>query len=364
MKGLLDFMPADIGRAVSDFAQRFLGGNLAEDAKEVLERLVPRMSEVAGASDRTYIRNVLPYRTEDNRIDGVVTFTEITERKHWKQEVQAAREFAESIVATVRAPLLVLTPDLRVRSATASFYRTYQASPEETVDRPIYELRNRQWDIPQLRRLLDEVLPADKQFDEFQVEHEFETIGRRTMLLNARRLEAAQLILLAIEDITERKRSEDHKELLARELSHRVKNTLAVIQVLATQTNGSRSVKEFRESFVGRLHAMARTHNLLLDAEWRGTELQALVEQALGPLPARPAGGHGDRGRAGAADGEPGAEAQPDPARARNQRCQARRAVTSRRPRAPLLPARGWQPPPPRPPALAGARRFTSPTAG
>jgi hypothetical protein len=113
MKGLLDFMPADIGRAVSDFAQRFLGGNLAEDAKEVLERLVPRMSEVAGASDRTYIRNVLPYRTEDNRIDGVVTFTEITERKHWKQEVQAAREFAESIVATVRAPLLVLTPDLR-----------------------------------------------------------------------------------------------------------------------------------------------------------------------------------------------------------------------------------------------------------
>jgi two-component system CheB/CheR fusion protein len=87
MKGLLDFMPADIGRAVSDFAQRFLGGNLAEDAKEVLERLVPRMSEVAGASDRTYIRNVLPYRTEDNRIDGVVTFTEITERKHWKQEV-------------------------------------------------------------------------------------------------------------------------------------------------------------------------------------------------------------------------------------------------------------------------------------
>jgi two-component system CheB/CheR fusion protein len=132
------------------------------------------------------------------------------------------------------------------------------------------------------------------------------------MLLNARRLEAAQLILLAIEDITERKRSEDHKELLARELSHRVKNTLAVIQVLATQTNGSRSVKGFRESFVGRLHAMARTHNLLLDAEWRGTELQALVEQALGPLPARPAGGHGDRGRAGAADGEPGAGAQPD----------------------------------------------------
>ncbi|MGH6895388.1 MAG: chemotaxis protein CheB [Geminicoccaceae bacterium] len=284
MKGLLDFMPADIGRPVSHFAQRFLGGDLAEDAKEVLERLVPRMSEVAGDSDRAYLRNTLPYRTEDNRIAGVVvTFTEITERKHWEQEIQAAREFAESIVETVRTPLLVLTPDLRVRSANASFYRTYQVGPEETVDRPIYELGNRQWDIPQLRRLLDEVLPTDKRFDEFEVEHAFETIGQRTMLLNARRIEAAQLILLAIEDITERKRSEDHKELLARELSHRVKNTLAVVQALATQTNGSRSIKEFRESFVGRLHAMARTHSILLDAQWRGTELQRLVEQALGP---------------------------------------------------------------------------------
>jgi two-component system CheB/CheR fusion protein len=282
MKGLLDFLPADIGRPVSHFARRFLGGDLAEDAKEVLQRLVPRMSEVAGDSDRTYIRNVLPYRTEDNRIDGVVvTFTEITERKHREQEVQAAREFAESIVNTVRVPLLVLTPDLRVRSANPAFYRTYHVNPEETVDRLIYELCNGQWDIPELRRLLEEVLPTDEQFEGFEVEHIFETIGRRTMLLNARRLEAAQLILLAIENVTERRRGEQERELLSRELSHRVKNILAVVQSLAMQTDHSRSIEEFRDTFVGRLAALARAHSLVFDAEWRGADLKWLVEQAL-----------------------------------------------------------------------------------
>ena len=243
---------------------------------------MPKSRETA---TRTYIRNVLPYRTEDNRIDGVVvTFTEITERKRSEQEVQAAREFAESIVNTVREPLLVLTPDLRVRSANSSFYRTYHVNPEETIDRPIYELGNRQWDIPELRRLLEEILPTNKQFDDFEVERDFETIGRRTMLLNARRLEAVQLILLAIADVTERRRGERERELLSRELSHRVKNTLAVVQALAMQTDRSSSVEEYRGKFVGRLSALARAHSLLLDAQWRGADLKQLVEQALQPF--------------------------------------------------------------------------------
>ena len=143
-----------------------------------------------GDDDRTYIRRILPYRTSDDRIDGVVvTFTDITERKLWEQEVQRAREFAESIVETVREPLLVLTADLRVRSANRSFYRAFEVTREGTEGRMIYELGNHQWDIPRLRELLDEILPEDKQLTDFEVEHEFEQIGRRTMLLNARQIE-------------------------------------------------------------------------------------------------------------------------------------------------------------------------------
>jgi two-component system, chemotaxis family, CheB/CheR fusion protein len=99
------------------------------------------------------------------------------------------------------------------------------------------------------------------------------------MLLNARRLEAVQLILLAIEDVTERRR--DERELLSRELSHRVKNILAVVQALAMHTDDSSSVKGYRDNFIGRLSALARAHSLLLDTQWRGADLKQLVEQAL-----------------------------------------------------------------------------------
>jgi PAS domain-containing protein len=108
--------------------------------------------------------------------------------------------------------MLVLNADLRVRRANRSFYRTFKVTPEETVDRLVYDLGNQQWDIPWLRKLLEEVLPQDSAFDDFEVEHVFPAIGRKFMLLNARRFppdsKHPELILLAIEDITERKQAE------------------------------------------------------------------------------------------------------------------------------------------------------------
>jgi PAS domain S-box-containing protein len=120
---------------------------------------------------------------------------------------------AEAIVETVREPLLVLNGDLRVRSANRSFYHTFQVSPEDTEDRPLYELGDHQWDIPRLRELLEHILPKDDQLHDFEVEHDFLNIGHRTMLLNARRLVkrngGPELILLAIEDITRRRQLEE-----------------------------------------------------------------------------------------------------------------------------------------------------------
>ncbi|MCF8129635.1 MAG: PAS domain S-box protein [Deltaproteobacteria bacterium] len=124
-----------------------------------------------------------------------------------------AREFAESILNTVREPLIVLDQDLRVVTVNPSFYEVFQVSPEETLGRFIYDLGNKQWDIPKLRELLKTILPKKTAFDNYEVEHDFAGIGRRTMLLNARQVEWTygkdRIILLAIEDITVRKRLED-----------------------------------------------------------------------------------------------------------------------------------------------------------
>jgi PAS domain S-box-containing protein len=121
-----------------------------------------------------------------------------------------ALAYARSIVDTVREPLLVLDSHLRVQSANRSFYRTFRVAPLDTEGRLLYELGNGQWDIPRLHTLLEEILPHNTSFDDFEIEHDFPGIGRKMMLLNARRLrhEEGEQILLAIEDVTERRRAE------------------------------------------------------------------------------------------------------------------------------------------------------------
>lgn len=124
-----------------------------------------------------------------------------------------SREDTENIINTVREPLIVLDQDLRVVSASRSFYRVFKVKTEETVGQLIYDLGNKQWDIPGLRELLETILPKNATFDDYEVEHDFAAIGRRVMLLNARQIEQAwgkeRVILLAIEDITEQRQLAD-----------------------------------------------------------------------------------------------------------------------------------------------------------
>jgi len=131
-------------------------------------------------------------------------------------------EYSESIINTVREPLIVLDKDLRVVSASRSFYEVFKVRPEETVGQLIYDLGNKQWDIPKLRELLETILPQTSTFDDYEVEHDFATIGRRTMLLNARQVKRSsdkqRIILLAIEDITERSRTENRLVIANEEL--------------------------------------------------------------------------------------------------------------------------------------------------
>ena len=135
-----------------------------------------------------------------------------------------AREYSESVINTIREPLIVLDQDLRVVSVSRSFYEVFKVNPEETVGQLIYDLGNKQWNIPKLRELLETILPKRTTFEDYEVEHDFAAIGRRIMLLNARQIKRVwgkdRIILLAIEDITERRETENglekaHEELTA-----------------------------------------------------------------------------------------------------------------------------------------------------
>jgi diguanylate cyclase (GGDEF)-like protein/PAS domain S-box-containing protein len=145
----------------------------------------------------------------------------MTEDKRSMEEkrLQDALEYSDAIIATVREPLLVLNKELRIITANRAFYQTFHVSPEETEKQLIYDVGNRQWEIPGLRELLETILSKNTSFEDFEVVHDFESVGRRTMLLNARKIyretNHSEMILIAIEDITERKKAEEQLKLHA-----------------------------------------------------------------------------------------------------------------------------------------------------
>ncbi len=168
---------------------------------------------------------------------------DITERKSDERAIRDAGAYVENIVATLREPFVVLDKDLKVITANHSFYKTFEVTREEIESCHIYEINNRQWDIPKLRQLLEDILPRNISFNDFEVEYDFQRIGRRVMLLNARRIckeaNTTQMILLVIEDITEKKLLQEKLiiseklsaiGLLASAVGHEIRNPLGVIR--------------------------------------------------------------------------------------------------------------------------------------
>ena len=188
-----------------------------------------------------------------------------TERKRTEVAVREALRYAENIIETVREPLVVLDIDLRILSANSSFYNTFKVTPDETIGNFIYDLGNQQWDIPRLRTLFEDILPKNTRFDNFEVEHDFPIIGRKIMLLNARRIYrkdiGTQMILLAIEDITEHKRREEELKKLSEELA-RSNTDLRDFAYVA-----SHDLKKPLQSIEGFARLLARRYKGKLDAK-------------------------------------------------------------------------------------------------
>lgn len=215
---LLHLMPADIGRPLADIRFDFDGlGDIVPLLSDVIETGSNREMDVRDRAGHWYSLRIRPYRTVENEVEGAVVM--LVDVDALKRE----NEYIESIVSTVHEPLVVLDQDLRVRSASRAFYKTFRVSPEDTEGRLIYELGYREWDIPELRARLEDILLIDTHFDDFEVDCEVEGLGRRTMMLNARRLlqgsERRPAILLAIVDVSERKRTDN--ALSASELRYR-----------------------------------------------------------------------------------------------------------------------------------------------
>jgi two-component sensor histidine kinase len=215
----------------------------------------------------------------------LLAVSDITERERLRFELEGEKEFVEKLIDSVRESLLVLGWDLRVHFANQSFYNCFAVTREETAGSLVYDLGNGQWDIPALRQLLEDILPKQNSFDDYEVEQDFPTIGRRAMLLNARRLHHMNQILLAIRDVTEQRRHEVRQHALMGELQHRVKNILSNVRALARQTQKrNHSFADFFGAFEARLAALARAQDLLVLSPSGAVSMRDIIRLELGAV--------------------------------------------------------------------------------
>jgi len=236
MTKFINLIQSDIGRPVSHIVSNIEYEGLVRDAKDVLHSLTSKEVELQTKDGRWYTMRILPYRTIENVIDGVViTFVEITRLKKALDDLKEARqreaeeevrrqeeedeaqkrraeeemrrcEFLESIVSVMNQPVLVLDPKLKAVYANDSFYSTFKATPEKTVNRRVYDLGNGEWHIPALKKSLEKVVSSRSAVETFQIEHRFESLGKRRVKMTARQVDCpgdeAERILLAIDNIT------------------------------------------------------------------------------------------------------------------------------------------------------------------
>jgi len=261
------------------------------DLRTLLEDIVPKSSvfndfqlehDFPAIGRRVMLLNARKLQAGHHGELLVLAMEDVTERRRSEADLKAIETYAQNIVDTVREPLLILDTTLRVRSANRAFYQTFQVSLEETENRLIYELGNGQWDIPVLRTLLEDIVPLSSVFNDFEWEHDFPVIGRRVMLLNARKLQAGhhgELLVLAMEDVTERRRSEaDLKaiETYAQNIVDTVREPLLILDTTLRVRSGNRA---FYQTFQVSLE---ETENRLIyelgNGQWDIPDLRTLLE--------------------------------------------------------------------------------------
>jgi two-component system CheB/CheR fusion protein len=288
---LFNIKNSDEGRPITDFTHNLEYGSLAEDARAVLDNLVPIEREVQSRNGRWYLMRMRPYRTVEDKIDGVViTFVDITERLRVEEALRQSEEQLrqkQRLIDLSREAIFIWDFDDGIVDWNRGSERLYGYTREEALGQRKDQLLKTS--VPGSSfQALTSVL-HDRGTWSGELLHRTKD-GRELIAesrLELRLVEGRRLVLETTRDVTDRKEWERQQQMLLGELTHRVKNTLAIVQSIAHQTlTTSKSKEDFVRSLVGRLAALASAHTLLVDTNWRGADLSALARHQLEPLTA------------------------------------------------------------------------------
>ena len=274
---LFNLIAADVGRPLGGIKHNLAFPGLEKFTAEVIAAVAPRECEVQDKDGNWFVLRVRPYLSLENKIDGaVLVLTDVNALKKSERKIGEARDYANAIVQAV-PPLLVLDQTLRVQTANDSFYQAFGVKASETEGRLVYELGNRQWNIPALRQLLENILPKRHVIHHYEVTHEFESIGFRSMLLEACQVDHLQTIILSFSDITDRKKAETALEKAKEALARHASELEGIVdERTATLRETVRELEAFSYSMVHDMRAPLRAMNtyahLVLESEGLTTE--------------------------------------------------------------------------------------------
>ncbi|MHB8660863.1 MAG: chemotaxis protein CheB [Minisyncoccota bacterium] len=230
-------IPSDIGRSIADIKLPIRFPDLRGLLIAVIDNVQPQHQEVEDEEGRWHTLWVRPYKTWDNKIDGaVITLIDVNEIKQGQKKLEHSLSYAQGILGTMREPLLVLDENLRVKTANTAFYALFPSTAKDTEGTRVYELGNGQWDTPQLREALEKILPLQSAIQDLEITFNYPGIGKKVMCLNVQRLLQSEgeedLILLAMEDVTEHRILQERNDTFVSMASHELKTPVTTIKTL------------------------------------------------------------------------------------------------------------------------------------
>ncbi len=281
---ILKILPSDVGRPIGDINSNLHIPDLSHLVNEVMASQQNKELETQSKQGHWHHLHVRPYRTENNKIGGaVIALLDIDSLKKNADALKKARDDAAMIIEAQPVPLLVIDQNMRIRQANAAFYEKFQVLPAQTVSERISALGNGQWNIPILLKMIQTTLDHGTQFETFEVTHEFPTIGQRYMLLSAKKVHLpgsdSEVALLAIEDLTERKKAQESESAARAEaekanqvkdeflatLSHELRTPLTIILSWSQMLQSGKLDADKTKRAIEIVESSAKTQGQLID---------------------------------------------------------------------------------------------------